>query len=95
MASTKQTKDKVFTEEEVGKVTIVVCVWRTGAALTFTIIPLYFIQHTTESDCWLIIGGEVYDVSKYLDDRKCAHGWNRFNTNTVNLINYNITMSDV
>lgn len=25
-------------------------------------------KHTTETDCWLIIGGEVYDVSKYLDD---------------------------
>ena len=25
-------------------------------------------KHNTEEDCWLIIGGEVYDVSKYLDD---------------------------
>ena len=25
-------------------------------------------QHTTEKDCWLIIGGKVYDVTDFLDE---------------------------
>eukprot|EP00997_Jenningsia_sp_PLL12_P009154 NODE_6062_length_534_cov_15.746392_g5309_i0.p1 GENE.NODE_6062_length_534_cov_15.746392_g5309_i0~~NODE_6062_length_534_cov_15.746392_g5309_i0.p1 ORF type:complete len:126 (+),score=24.72 NODE_6062_length_534_cov_15.746392_g5309_i0:63-440(+) len=25
-------------------------------------------KHTTQEDCWLIIGGNVYDVTKFLDD---------------------------
>jgi cytochrome b involved in lipid metabolism len=35
---------------------------------------IYFLQHNTESDCWLIIGNEktggpkVLDVTKYLGD---------------------------
>ncbi|XP_010552054.1 PREDICTED: cytochrome b5-like [Tarenaya hassleriana] len=25
-------------------------------------------QHSTKHDCWLVIGGKVYDVTKFLDD---------------------------
>ncbi|XP_047970135.1 cytochrome b5-like [Salvia hispanica] len=25
-------------------------------------------EHTTNKDCWLLIGGKVYDVTKFLDD---------------------------
>ncbi|KAL8480774.1 hypothetical protein ACS0TY_026791 [Phlomoides rotata] len=25
-------------------------------------------EHNTKKDCWLVIGGKVYDVTKFLDD---------------------------
>jgi cytochrome b involved in lipid metabolism len=25
-------------------------------------------QHKTEEDCWIAVGGKVYDVTKFLDD---------------------------
>ncbi|KAL8139127.1 hypothetical protein V2J09_005128 [Rumex salicifolius] len=37
-----------------------------GAGKVFTLADVA--QHNTAKDCWLIIGGKVYDVTKFLED---------------------------
>ena len=37
-----------------------------AAAKTFTYAQVA--EHTSEDDCWMVISGKVYDVTKFLDE---------------------------
>ena len=45
------------------------CLWIANGAMaekTFTFEDIQ--KHTTRSDCWVVIEGKVYDVTKFLDE---------------------------